>query len=96
MQPADKVVERLIFQIVSQEPGYQYFKAEPGIYVVINFYNFVYSQSLCIHIILVAAGMDITLVVNNLGGTSYLELYLVANAAVRYLSMTKSKLVYYY
>ena len=87
MQPADKVVERLIHQIVSQEPGYQYFKAEPG-----NFYNFVYSQSLCIHIIiLVAAGMDITLVVNNLGGTSYLELYLMANAAVRYLSMAKSK-----
>ena len=30
VQPADKVVERLISQIVSQEPGYQYFKAEPG------------------------------------------------------------------
>lgn len=29
--------------------------------------------------------MDITLVVNNLGGTSYLELFLVTNSAVRYL-----------
>ena len=33
----------------------------------------------------VVSGMDVTLVVNNLGGTSYLELYLVANSAVRYL-----------
>ena len=31
------------------------------------------------------SGMDISLVVNNLGGTSYLELFLVANSAVRYL-----------
>ena len=30
VEPADKVVRRLIDQIVSQEPGYQYFKAEPG------------------------------------------------------------------
>ena len=30
VEPADKVVKRLIDQIVSQEPGYQYFKSEPG------------------------------------------------------------------
>ena len=35
--------------------------------------------------VFVVSGMDVTLVVNNLGGTSYLELYLVANSAVRYL-----------
>ena len=29
--------------------------------------------------------MDVTLVVNNLGGTSYLELYLIANSALKYL-----------
>ena len=30
-------------------------------------------------------GMDVTLVVNNLGGTSHLELYLIANSALKYL-----------
>lgn len=30
-------------------------------------------------------GTDVTLIVNNLGGTSYLELYLMANSAVKYL-----------
>ena len=44
VQPADKVVERLISQIVSQEPGYQYFKAEPGLTEIRwpykNIYNF--------------------------------------------------------
>ena len=31
VQPADKVVKRLIDQIVSQESGYQYLKMEPGV-----------------------------------------------------------------
>ena len=48
-----------------------------------------------LHIIIII-GMDVTLVVNNLGGTSYLELYLMANAAVRYLSKTKLNFVRYY
>ena len=38
--------------------------------------------------IMTRTGMDVTLIVNNLGGTSYLELYVVANSAVRYLSKT--------
>ena len=79
MQPADKVIERIINQIVSQDPGYQYFKVEPG-----KSQPNLFIWSLIVHVMI--AGMDITLVVNNLGGTSYLELYLVANSAVRYLS----------
>ena len=34
---------------------------------------------------LVAIGMKVALVVNNLGGTSNLELSVVANSAVKYL-----------
>ncbi len=30
LQPANVVVERLLKHMVSQEPGYQYFMAEPG------------------------------------------------------------------
>ena len=83
MQPADKVVERIINQIVSQEPGYQYFKIEPGKSLLFcSFAPFITHG--------MVTGKDITLVVNNLGGTSYLELYLIANSAVRYLSKEAS------
>ena len=33
------------------------------------------------------AGMNISMIVNNLGGTSCLELYIIANAAIRYLGI---------
>ena len=36
------------------------------------------------------AGMEVVLVVNNLGGTSNLELSIMTNAAIRYLGMHES------
>ena len=42
----------------------------------------------------VCVGMEVALVVNNLGGTSNLELSLVANAAIRYLGKTGLQLQY--
>lgn len=36
------------------------------------------------------AGMNVSLIVNNLGGTSCLELYIIANSAIRYLGNEKS------
>jgi dihydroxyacetone kinase len=60
VQPADKVVARLLDHMTSQEPGYQYFN--------------------------VPAGSDVALMVNNLGGTSNLELSLVAGRAIDYLT----------
>ena len=84
MQPADKVVKRLIDQIVSQESGYHYFKMEPGIYDICTFLAILNDR--CPHNNNFLTGTDVTLIVNNLGGTSYLELYLMANSAVKYLS----------
>lgn len=85
MQPADKVVKRLIDQIVSQESGYQYLKMEPGVYMS-TFLGVLNDR--CPHDDNFHTGMDVTLIVNNLGGTSYIELYLMANSAVKYLSKT--------
>lgn len=59
LQSANTVVERLLNQILSKEPGFNYFSADKG--------------------------SKVALIVNNLGGTSNLELSVMANAAVRYL-----------
>ncbi len=76
-------MERLLSQITSQEPEYQYFKAEPG--------NGTLAMS-CSHTLLCPVGGDVALLVNNLGGTSNLELLVVTNAAVTHLGWYDNKM----
>ncbi len=63
----------MVDQILSKEPGFNYFTADKGLFQ-------------CTHVLHNPhTGSKIALIVNNLGGTSNLELAVMANAAIRYL-----------
>ncbi len=77
--PADEVVALMVDHMTSSKPGYNYFQPTPGIHGPLSlwYYNNVPSIK--------HAGEEVCLVVNNLGGTSNLELSIMAGSTIRYL-----------
>lgn len=65
----------MVDQILSKEPGFNYFTADKGLF----------QCTPALHKPPPHTGSKIALIVNNLGGTSNLELAVMANAAIRYL-----------
>lgn len=67
------------------EPGAQRIKLKPVDEVVATVFEHMTQQTPGYCYFKPEAGMEVVLVVNNLGGTSNLELLIVTNAAIRYL-----------
>lgn len=70
----------MLDQITCQKEGFQYFKADKGKFISLNTHAHV-----VVYVLHIGVGMRVALLVNNLGGTSNLELLIMANAAIRYL-----------
>ncbi len=69
----------MVDQITSKQEGFGYFNVEPGkVWLTIQILILM-KRYVCV------LGMSVALVVNNLGGTSNLELLLVMNEAISYL-----------
>ncbi len=69
----------MVDQITSKQEGFGYFNVEPGkVWLTIQILILM-KRYVCV------LGMSVALVVNNLGGTSNLELLLVMKEAISYL-----------